>query len=72
MLMRVGEITKEVREIASLDQPKSTKKNLHKEDKSRIKWDSFTRKAREPLRPKRFSSMLIMLELLRLRLIWKA
>ncbi|KAK7829817.1 salutaridine reductase [Quercus suber] len=51
MLMRVGEITKEVREIASLDQPKSTKKNLHKEDKSRIKWDSFTRKAREALRP---------------------
>ena len=42
---------------SKLDQPKSTKKNLHKEDKSHIKWDSFRRKAREALRPKRFSSM---------------
>ena len=37
------------------------KKNLHKKDKSHIKWDSFTRKAREALRPKRFSSMCVLI-----------
>ena len=60
MLLRVGEIVKEVRE-SKLDQPKTTKKNLHKEDKSHIKWESFTRKAREELGPKCFSSMCVLI-----------